>query len=103
VDVKQDYTIAGTLSGSLAIDYRIHVDGPCGSPIGTFDETWIAHGTFTGTVHEKEESSAFRYTARVKAGGQVIGSVVFGPGVEGELEVSGNFGDAELSYQGWVD
>jgi len=49
VDLRQAYVISGPLSGSLDIDYRILVHGPCEVPpvIGKYDEEWIAHGTFT--------------------------------------------------------
>jgi hypothetical protein len=100
VDLKQAYTITGTLSGSLSIDYRILVAGPCGLPLGTFNENWIAHGTFTGTIGGAEVTARFSYAAQVKAGGEVDGLIVFGPGLQGELQVSGNFSDGRLAYEG---
>lgn len=102
VEMRQAYTISGTLSGSAEIDYRILVAGSCGSPAGTFDEQWIAHGTFTGQVDKADASASFTYTARVNAGGQVDGRIVFGQGLEGELDVHGNFGDGKLTYTGWL-
>lgn len=47
VDLEQDYKVSGSLSGKFTIDYRIMVKGSCGSPLGTFDEDWIAYGTFS--------------------------------------------------------
>jgi hypothetical protein len=102
VDVKQAYAITGTLAGSLSVDFRILVAGPCGSPMGTFDERWIARGMFVGTLEGTETSSAFSYVAQVKAGGDVSGSVVFGPDLQGELQVTGNFSEGRLSYEGQV-
>lgn len=102
VDLRQPYKFSGTLKGTADIDYRILVHGPCGSPIGTFDEDWIAHGTFAGIIHELDRQATFTYTAHVKAGGTVEGKIILGQAVTGELLVSGNFGDGNLSYSGWV-
>lgn len=102
VEVKQSYAIAGTLSGSIEIDFRILVAGSCGLPPGTFDEEWIAYGTFVGTVKGSPVSGSLSYVADVKAGGEVNGRIVFGQGIEGELRVHGNFSDGRLSYEGWV-
>ncbi len=52
VDIKQSYTISGTLSGALEIDYRILINGPRGSPPGTTAEEWIAHGTIPSKIDE---------------------------------------------------
>lgn len=94
--------ISGSLSGTLDINFRIKVDGPCGSPMGTFDEEWIAHGVFSGTADGKAGTASFTYCAQVKAGGDVNGEIVFGQGLEGKLQVTGNFADGELGYQGRV-
>lgn len=103
VDLTQDYSVTGSLSGSLEADYRILVAGGCGAPIGTFDEQWIAHGTFTGTLDGAPASGRFSYTARVKAGGGVEGRMVFGQGLQGTLSIDGNFGGGYLSYDGHVE
>jgi hypothetical protein len=105
VDLVQAYEILGTLSGSLQIDYRILVHGPCEVPpvLGKYDEEWIAHGTFTGTVSESPASCTLTYTARVRAGGDVEGRLVLGGDVGGELTVTGNFADGALSYRGRVN
>jgi predicted esterase len=100
VELIQEYMVSGTLSGTFTIDYRIKVEGPCGSPLGTFDEDWIAHGTFSGTLNEEKVTSSFTYVAHVKAGGEVRGKMVFGQKISGELEVRGNFADRKLSYNG---
>lgn len=100
VDLEQPYVVLGTLSGTFTLDYRILISGPCGAPPGTFDEEWIAHGTFTGTVNGATASGNLSYVAAVSAGGDVKGRMVLGQGLEGELEVRGNFGDRELSYRG---
>jgi hypothetical protein len=103
IDLRQPYTISGTLTGTLDIDYRILVHGPCErAEPGVFDEEWIARGTFTGRIRGEAASASFSYTARVRAGGDVEGAIVLGQGAEGELRVRGNFGDGELSYEGTV-
>lgn len=104
VDIRQAYAITGTLSGSLEIDYRIMVSGPCEVPPvpGKYDEEWIAHGTFKVTFNGSSVSGTLTYTARVKAGGDVEGRMVFGDGMAGDMDVCGNFGDGELSYVGLV-
>ena len=102
VDLIQHYNIDGTLAGELTFDYRILVAGPCGSPAGTFDEEWIAHGTFSGTARGQEVMASVLYTARVRAGGSVSGTVTFRGGVEAELEIAGEFADQRLSYSGVV-
>ncbi len=103
IDLIQPYTVTGSLSGSLEADYRILVAGDCGAPMGTFDEQWIAHGTFTGTRDGARASGRFTYTATVRAGGDVEGHMVFGQGLRGELRIQGNFGDGYLSYEGDVE
>ena len=100
VDVEQAYFVNGTLSGTFDIDYRILVDGPCGFPVGTFDEEWIARGRFAGTINGVSTSAGFTYTAMVKAGGQIDGLIVLGQGLEGDLRVHGSFGDGKLAYAG---
>lgn len=100
VDLVQEYVIDGTLSGELSVDYRILVAGPCGFPAGTYDEEWIAHGTFSGSAHGKGVDATLLYTAHVAEGGSVAGTMVFRGGVDGELEVVGDFADQRLSYRG---
>ena len=100
VDVEQAYVVEGTLTGSFIIDYRILVVGPCGSPLGAFDEEWIARGKFTGAVNGVSASASFTYTAVVKAGGEVTGRIVLGQGLGGNLRIKGNFGDGKLAYEG---
>ncbi|NIP82174.1 MAG: hypothetical protein GWM90_24310, partial [Gemmatimonadetes bacterium] len=93
----------GTLEGRLEVDYRIRVAGPCGEAAGTYAEEWIARGTFTGTVHGEPAAGTLVYTAEVEAGGAVRGRIVFGDGVAGELEVTGEMADGRLSYDGSVE
>jgi hypothetical protein len=100
VDLRQTYNVKGTLSGSFDIDFRIMVHGPCGQPIGTFAEEWIARGTFDGSVSGKSASARFTYSATVRAGGEVTGEIVLGQGLNGNLRVSGNFSDGQLAYDG---
>ncbi len=100
VDVKQAYIVNGTLSGLFDIDYRILVIGPCGSPVGTFDEEWIARGSFAGTINGVSGSGNFTYTATVKAGGEVSGQIVLGQGLGGDLRVHGNSSGGKLAYEG---
>lgn len=104
VDLRQAYNISGTLSGSLEIDYRIIVHGPCEIPpiLGKYDEEWIAHGVFTGTIDGAAASGSLTYTAQVRARGEVEGRIVFGGEIDGELAVSGKFDDGKLSYRGQV-
>lgn len=105
IDLKQAYNISGTLTGSLEIDYRILVYGPCEVPpvVGKYNEVWIAHGMFTGTFNGATASGNLSYTAQVQAGGKVGGRMLFGGSLNGEIAVSGNFGDGELSYLGWMN
>lgn len=100
VDLEQRYDVAGTLTGRLVADYRILVQGPCGTPPGTADEQWIAHGVFEGTVRGDTASATFWYTAHVRAGGAVEGELVLSGGIEAELKVAGRFSDGHLSYAG---
>ena len=102
VELKQPYKITGTFSGSLEIDYRILVHGPCNKPAGTYGEEWIAYGSFSGAIDGKSGSGKFSYTANVKAGGDINGKIIFRWGVEGELNVRGNFKDGKLSYDGRI-
>lgn len=103
IELKQPYKISGTLSGGLEIDYRILVYGPYGEPPGTYNEEWIAFGSFSGTVDDTPAGGKFTYTARVKVGGDVEGIIVFGQGIKGELIIKGNFKDGKLSYNGHLD
>ena len=100
VDVQQSYVVDGTLSGSFAIDYRILVDGPCGLPPGTYEEEWIARGTFKGKANGQIASASFTYTAVVKAGGEVSGQMVFGQGLGGDLRIHGTLAAGKLAYEG---
>ncbi len=102
VDLIESYSISGTLSGKMEFNYRILVKGPRGSPPGTFDEEWIAYGKFDGKLNNNSASGIMSYTATVKAGGEVNGSIVFGQVLEGELHVHGNFKDGKLSYKGMI-
>ena len=105
IDLSQAYVVTGSLSGSLTVDFRIITYGPCppGPPApGTFDEVWIAHGTFTGTLEGSAASASFSYVAKVRSGGNVKGTIVLGDGLGGALKVQGNFADGALSYRGRV-
>ena len=103
VDLVQAYQVMGTLSGTFEIDYRILVFGECGVPPGTYNEEWIAHGTFNGSIDKIPISGSLSYTAEVKAGGELVGRIIFGQGIVGELIVKGNFKNGKLSYSGWID
>lgn len=100
VDVDQTYIVKGTLSGSFDVNFRILVHGPCGYPLGTYSEEWIARGTFRGSLNGKTASANFTYTATVKAGGDVSGQIVLGQGLNGYLRVRGSFSDRQLAYDG---
>ncbi len=103
IDLVQIYQVQGTLEGTFRIDYRIFVDGPCGSPAGTFNEQWIAWGRFVGTADTLQVSGDFSYLAHVVAGGQVTGEIVFGQGMQGTLVIAGNMNDGYLSYKGQLN
>lgn len=95
--------MTGTLGGSAEIDYRILTYGPCpASPPspGTYDERWIAHGTFAGTFDGRDAVADFTYTADVHRGGAVDGRILMGGGLTGELTVTGNMAGLGLSYDG---
>jgi len=100
VDLVQAYEIHGSLTGTLEIDYRIFVAGPCGSPPGTFRESWIAHGTFTGAFNGDPTTADLWYLADVDEDGALAGTMGFSNGLSGELTVSGRFSDRRLSYRG---
>lgn len=100
IDLVQRYAIEGTLTGSLSVDYRIFVDGPCGSPAGTFDEHWIARGTFEGMLEGSSAKANLWYRADVEAGGKVDGTMSFAGDFSGDLSVAGNFADGRLTYAG---
>lgn len=102
VDLIQPYTISGTLSGSLEINYRIIVHGPCGEPAGTYDEEWIAYGTFSGNIKGAPTEGKFTYVAKVRESGNIDGRIVFGQGIDAELQVKGNLKDDMLYYKGSI-
>ena len=102
VDLTQRYVVVGGLEGRMEINYRILVHGPCGSAAGSFDEEWIAHGTFDGTLEGDSASGTFVYTAEVRDRGQVSGTLAFGSGLDGELAIRGRFSDGSLTYSGVV-
>ena len=103
VDLAQRYSFSGALSGAADINYRIIAAGPCGAPPGTYAEEWIALGTFNGQAHADSVAARFSYVARVHAGGEVEGHIVFGQGLAGAVEVLGNFRDGRLQYRGRLD
>lgn len=102
VQTRQLYVVSGTLSGTFEIDYRILVHGPCGALPGTFDEEWIAYGSFAGEWNGAAAATGLTYVATVHAGGAVEGRIVLGPQMEGELRVLGDLDDGFLDYAGWV-
>jgi len=100
IDLIQPYSISGDISGSIEMDYRIIVYGKCGSLPGTYNEEWIAYGTFNGRINNKKANAKLSYTAKVQAGGDVDGIIIFGQGVKAELIVYGNLSDGKLYYKG---
>jgi hypothetical protein len=70
---------------------------------GKYDEEWIAHGTFTGSINDTAASASLGYSAEVRKGGDVMGQIVFGDGVKGQLTVTGNFSDGFLAYTGSLE
>jgi hypothetical protein len=103
VDLSQRYEVEGDLAGRMDVDYRILVHGPCGAGAGTYDEEWIAHGTFDGNLDREHVSGNFVYTADVRSGGEVRGRMVFGGGIEGTFTILGTFSDQRLSYSGVIE
>jgi hypothetical protein len=103
VDLARGYSFTGALSGAAEINYRILVAGPCGAPPGTYEEQWIAHGTFRGQAHADSVAARFSYVARVDAGGQVEGHIVFGQGLRGTVDVRGSFSSGRLTYRGRLE
>lgn len=102
VDLTQRYTMTGTLQGSLEVDYRIQVAGPCGAPPGTYDEDWIAHGTFAGRLAGTAVTAGLAFRAHVVAGGRVTGRITFDRGLRGDVQVVGRFSQGALRYAGEV-
>lgn len=100
VDLAQTYAVEGSLEGRMVIDFRILVRGPCGAPPGTYEEEWIAHGTFEGTFAGDSVTASLAYTAAVREGGVVDGVLAFGDGLTGELAVDGRFAEGVLRYDG---
>lgn len=100
VDLTQEYVLDGTLAGGMEIDYRIFVAGPCGSPPGTYDEQWIAHGRYRLAVEGAEFEGPLVYLGQVEAGGSVEGTIRVADALEATLAVSGKFEDGTLVYRG---
>jgi hypothetical protein len=100
VDLEMEYSLEGSLAGSMSVDYRIYVGGVCGKPPGTFDEQWIARGTYKANVDGAECEGPLVYIADVEAGGAVKGKITLAGDLEGTLEVAGRFQDGFLRYQG---
>jgi len=100
VDLKQNYTMDGSLTGQMKIDYRIFVDGDCTKPPGTFNEHWISYGTYAVRNRETKFTGALSYIATVRAGGNIDGTLTLDGELSVELQVSGNFKDGYVSYSG---
>lgn len=95
IELDQSYDI----SGSMKVNFRIAVRGPCGSPPGTFDESWIATGEYTARLEGIEVEGDLMYVAEVQAGGDVSGEIILTGEVSGTLAVKGNF-EAGMNYEG---
>lgn len=100
VDLDQGYDLSGTLSGSMKINFRIIIDGPCGSPPGTFNEEWIAHGDYSATISNLAVQGSLVYIATVEDGGSVSGELRLVGGATGTLVVTGDFRDGFMEYSG---
>jgi len=96
VELKQKYALSGDLTGTMEIDFRIYVAGPCGSPPGTFEEHWIAYGMYSVS----ERAGSLVYLADVEAGGAVSGRLILAGELKGTLRVHGSFEDGRMSYSG---
>ncbi len=104
VDLEQSYRVDGSLSGTMTVDYRIFVAGPCGSPPGTFDEHWIAIGRYdlecpggTGPA-----TGDLVDVAEVSAGGHVAGKITLAGDLRGSLRIDGNFREGSIHYAGSI-
>ena len=103
VDLHQPYVLHGSLEGEMRIDFRIYVAGPCGSPPGTYDEHWIAYGSYSVRAQQREGlSGTLLYLADVSAGGDVDGRLTLAEDLQGSLVVRGNFEKRQMSYHGDV-
>lgn len=100
VDLKQSYSVDGSFTGVMHIDFRIFVAGDCAQPPGTHDERWIAHGTFAVRSEGSEYSGTLIYLADVISGGAVSGSMTLAGELSAELEVEGTFEDGYMRYKG---
>ena len=100
VDLGQRYTVDGTLAGTMQIDFRIFVAGPCGAPPGTYEEHWIARGRYSVHVGESTREGPLVYLADGKAGGHVEGRITLAEELRGTLEVQGSFSEGVMHYRG---
>jgi hypothetical protein len=101
VDLEQSYEVDGTLTGTMTIDFRIFVEGPCGAPPGTYDEHWIAHGHYDlENSRPTSRQGSLAYVADVSAGGQVSGKITLAGELQGELRIDGRFQEGAMHYAG---
>ena len=100
VDLDQSYDLSGTLVGSMKINFRIVIHGPCGSPPGTFYEEWIAHGEYSAMTSNLTLQGPLVYLATVEADGKVSGEIRLSGAAHGTLIVSGSFQDGFMEYSG---
>ncbi|MEZ5558642.1 MAG: hypothetical protein R3E86_08900 [Pseudomonadales bacterium] len=104
VDLEQSYDVEGTLAGSMTIDFRIFVEGPCGAPPGTYEEHWIAHGHYHfENSRQTSGQGSLAYVAVVSAGGEVSGDLTFAGELEGDLKIDGRFQDGAMHYEGSIE
>ena len=99
VDVTQEHSVSGSMSGTLEIDYRLLIAGSCESQAEMDDQEWIAHGVFEGMVDDSSRAASFSYVGEVKDGGNLEGTIVFSGGLVVELRIMGSFCDAPLCYR----
>lgn len=100
VDLEQGYDLNGSLVGEMQIAFRIFVAGDCTTPPGTHEEHWISYGTYVIRTQEAEYRGALTYLATAKAGGKVEGRLTLDGEVSAELEVTGDFSDGFMTYNG---
>jgi len=103
VDLDQSYEIDGTFTGTMTVDFRIFVDGPCGSPPGTFNEHWIAHGQFDlASPGAASAKGSLAYLADVAAGDRVTGTITLAGELQGTLRIKGSFQEGAMNYMGSI-
>jgi hypothetical protein len=112
VEVDAAYPFTGDLVGTADLHFWALIHGPCGSDFFAYKENYMATGTFTGTVLDKEGTLDLFYQGRgwpAEVGEQAVSSKIIIRSGTGELEgakgvlaVTYVMGDVVDSYEGHV-